>query len=330
MAAMFVLELSETEKRGIGGLKPTLWNHNAKIVGAFSTSGLLRHTEADNGQEVYSDRMGFATTVKAQSVGVVRFIVAIKVDRGYCIVIVTTNGNIFSIIIVVIAYQHHGIVIDRVAGVGAQCRYSIGHRSVNRLVLTIDIIIVAVRIALSATNISNTVSSCHCRIIYHIRIGIRKIGSLGPVRLDSNSCHTFGHIPVGTLVEDATTDRVEILIGAIAVGKVVGSGSNLTISINCCISSRSERTRGTVCDADNLPTCYHTTRTAIICRCFSIIVCTHFIIVGQLHLSVIEVEMVRVFIGDDEGGVTVCDGSANRSSELSTATTHLNGDGQLA
>ena len=183
-----------------------------------------------------------------------------------------------------------GIVIDRVVGIGTQCCYGIGHRSVNRLALTIDIIIVAVRIALSATNISNTISCCHCRIIYHIRIGIRKIGCLGPVGLDGNGSHTFRHIPIGTLVEDTATDGVEILVGTVAVGKVIGSSGNLTIGINCCIIATSKATSGTTCDAGNLPACHHAVA--------SIVLGTHFIIVGQLYLSIIEVEMVGVFIGD--------------------------------
>ena len=113
---------------------------------------------------------------------------------------------------------------------------------------------------------------------------VGQVGAFGPVGFDGYGRHAFGDIPVGTLVEDAiaTASTVEVLVGAVAVGEIVstprvGSGKGA---------------RRAASDADNLPSGDHAVA--------RVVFGTNIIVIGQLHLVVVEIEVIGVLIGDIE------------------------------
>ena len=161
-----------------------------------------------------------------------------------------------------------------------------------------DIVIGIVFVFFSASHIRCIVGCRHIGIIHHIGIGICYVCSLRPIRLNGNACYALWHIPIGSLIEYATTYAIQILIGTITIGKVKAW---------CISSTGAEGTWRTTRDADNLPSSYHTI-TGIVAR-------SYIVIVRQLHLVVVEVKMVWIFICDVEREVGFGNGGSCRSTE---------------
>ena len=130
-------------------------------------------------------------------------------------------------------------------------------------------------------------------LVGHIPILVGQINRLAPIRLDGDVCHPFGHIPIGALVEDAIAaiSTIKILVSAFAVGKIIRSRFQFSILIGNITSGRVSSSSST-CYAHNLPASYDSI--------FCIVTSTYIVIVGQLHLIIIKVEVVKIFICDVE------------------------------
>ena len=169
--------------------------------------------------------MGLRTAVEAKDVGVVRLVVVVEVGRHDGVDAVGIAGGYTDIMH--IAHQYDGTVINRARRGFVQRIPGIANGGINDLIFAGNSILLTVLINLAATNIGNIVGSTHTWVIHHIGIAVGHIGSLGPVGFDGDSRHTFGHIPVGALVEDAAADIILVLVGAVAVGEVIGGGRYL-------------------------------------------------------------------------------------------------------
>ena len=168
-----------------------------------------------------------------------------------------------------ITYKYNSTVIDRLA-----CRQSIpciSNRGIYHLFFTFDSVFISIYIFLSATHVWHIRSSTHTLVINHIGIGIREIGCQGPIRLYGDARHTFRHIPIGALVEHTATDTILVLIGTVAVCKVVGSGSDFAFCVGRGIFTGGIGTLGTARETCNLPTCHHAVA--------GIVACTYIIII---------------------------------------------------
>ena len=173
-----VLKLGDTEERGIGSLKPTQRLHNTEVVRTRSAVGLLRHTETYQVQEIVPHRMKLGSTIETKNKGIVRFIVAIKVDRGDCIGLgsscnVSITGNVGMMVI--IAHKHHGIIINAAIFICSLRNILIKYRScvgiayfgVNELAIKSGYSVV---IDLSTGNIRYIVFAIHYRIIHLVGV----------------------------------------------------------------------------------------------------------------------------------------------------------------
>ena len=88
--------------------------------------------------------------------------------------------------------------------------------------------------------------------------------------------------------------RVQVLIGAIAVGKVVGHATHCAVVlVKCGIVAGGETAGSAASDAGYLPTCHHSVA--------GIVVCAHIVVIGQLYFVVVEVVMKGVFVGYVKG-----------------------------
>ena len=219
-----------------------------------------------------------------------------------------------------IAHQHNGIVIYSI--IRAYSNSGISYCGVNHLTLAGNSIALAICVNLSATHVWNVLGPNHCSIVYYVGVGIGKVGGLGPIRLDGNGSNTFGYIPVGTLIEDSTTFAVEVLVGAVAVGKVVGRGCNLSIVIGCCVSTRCERACCTAVYFHNLPARHHAVA--------GIVLGSYIVVERQLNLAVVEVEVLGILVGDVERKATIADACSSRRTINGTAATHTYGHSQSA
>ena len=120
--------------------------------------------------------MKLGSTIETKNKGIVRFVVAIKVDRGDCIGLGSScNANIINVsMMVIIAYKHHGIIINAASFIRSliniliKCRScdGIANSGVNELVVKSGY---SVRIDLSATysgHISfTTIHSCIIHLV---------------------------------------------------------------------------------------------------------------------------------------------------------------------
>ena len=132
----------------------------------------------------------------------------------------------------IIAHKHHGIIIDRVviplivSVARIQCRTcdSVAYRGVNHLIFSGDGIAGSIGVFCSTTHVGDIVSGSHCRIIHLVGVWISQVDAFCPIRLDGDGRHPFGYIPICTLVENtvATTIAIKVLVGAVAVGKIIG------------------------------------------------------------------------------------------------------------
>ena len=125
-----------------------------------------------------------------------------------------------------ITHQHDSAVIDGFVLVQLVLRIADG--GINDLIFAGNSILLTILINLTAADIGNILGVTHRSVIHHVGIAVSHIGRLGPVGFDGDSRHTFGHIPVGTLVEDTAANIILVLVGAVAVGEVIGGGSYLT------------------------------------------------------------------------------------------------------
>ena len=257
------------------------------------------------------------TAVKAKHERIVRLIVAIKVNRCNCIVFICFYGSSMMII----AHKHHSIIIN--GGIRntlrKKCctRDSVAHGGVNGLAIIVTntsykIIFLAVFIMLTSADGSDISGSSHGIIfissfsglissstilIGHIPVCVGQINRLTPIRLDGDGSHSFGNIPVGTLVENAATFGVKVFILTFAVGKVVGCCCQFAFVIVGNIISGRVTSRRAACDTNNLPAGDYTIP--------RIITITIIVIIGQLNLTIIEIKMVIIFISNGQFNCTI-------------------------
>ena len=198
---------------------------------------------------------------------------------------------------------------------------SIAHSSIDHLIITIDRIRIPIRIArdlINSTHSFDIIGSTHSLIIHHIRIRIRHIHALGPIGFYRNTRHALRHIPVGTLIEHTTTDAIQVFVGTFTISEVIRCREgdiSVLINTRCGITTPTEASRSAR-DGCNLPTCHHTV--------FSVVACTHIIIVRQLHLAVVEVEALIVLVSDGQRETTSGNACTRWSTIHSTATDATN------
>ena len=196
--------------------------------------------------------METCTGVKAKHKGIIRLVVAIQVNRGYCIGF--AFSGFYATIVMIIAHKHHGIIINglttwrashplKKSHTRTRTCDSIAHGSVNHLSIKSRN---AILIAYTSTHVRNIGSSSHCIsgrsrtsttfstiLINHIPICVGQVDRLAPVWLYCDGCHSVGNVPVSTLVENTVAaSRAIIVLGpGGAIGKIIGCGGEFTVCI---------------------------------------------------------------------------------------------------
>ena len=151
---------------------------------------------------------------------------------------------------------------------------------------------------LSSAHGTDVVLCAHTGVVDSVAVVVGYEGRLGPIGLDGDGGDPFWHIPVVALVENTAADAVEVLVGAIAVGVVVVG----CIGWRVVVGGDGEAARRAARDGGYHPPHDH----AVV----AVVLGAHVVVVGQLHLGIVEVEVVGVFVGDDESGVGGGDGGA--------------------
>ena len=191
-----------------------------------------------------------------------------------------------------VTHKYNSTVID-----GLTCRYlfpGIIHRGIYLLIVTSDTVCITIGIFLSTADIRNIITVSHSCVIHYVSMTVSQIYSLSPIRFNGDGRHTFRYIPIGSLVEDTTTDAIQIFIGIVTVCKVVRSTRYIAVSICCSISSCGIIiTRRATSDRGNLPTRYDSV--------LGIVTSTYIIVIRQLYLVIVEIETPEVLIGTHQG-----------------------------
>ena len=292
--------MAETNHYGIRDFEPTGRFENTGFGLGARIPSTFHHTDAWHIEKIKTDGSHTLTGIMVIEKRVVGFTVAITVGThegngfilGNIILDIRNTIQRSCRILVVVAYQHHGIVVNSTVLYNAQ--------GINGTIITRYFIIHRLFIKGSWT------IACHGDTIFgsttisHIIIGIAEVSRLSPIGFNGDGSHSIRHFPIGTLAKDATTHNIEILVGTGAIHKVPVRGI-----VRC--GSEIASTRSATIDFDNLPTCHHTIMGVVARTNLVIVRQLHFLVVEVVRIRIIVVVMVKILVGDIKGKLSRSD-----------------------